>query len=62
MTRRVFVSHGWNDRWIARQFAYCITNQAKAEAFIDIFDIKKATALKGEFARNYPNATNSLRC
>ncbi len=39
MTYSVFVSHGWHDRWIARQMATMITAQAGASAFIDIFDI-----------------------
>jgi TIR domain len=40
MPYSVFVSHGWHDRWIARQIALNIRNQAGAEVFIDIFGIK----------------------
>jgi|ERR1700674_2981781 TIR domain-containing protein len=40
MAYNVFVSHGWHDRWIARQLALNIVKEAAAEVFIDIFDIK----------------------
>jgi TIR domain len=40
LTYRIFISHGWHDRWIARQMARLISD-AGATPFIDIFDIKK---------------------
>lgn len=45
MTYRVFVSHGWHDRWIARQMARCVKD-AGAEPFIDIFDIQKGDRIE----------------
>ena len=46
MPYTVFVSHGWHDRWIARQIALNIRNQAGAEVFIDIFDIKSGDRIE----------------
>jgi len=40
MAYRVFVSHDWSDRWVARQMARCISD-AGAQPFVDIFDIEK---------------------
>ncbi len=40
MTYRVFISHGWHDRWIAKQMARAISDSG-ATPFIDIFDIKR---------------------
>ena len=45
MTRTVFISHGWHDRWIAGQMAHLIRAQG-AEAFVDIFDIKKGDRIE----------------
>ncbi|WP_022722684.1 toll/interleukin-1 receptor domain-containing protein [Rhodopseudomonas sp. B29] len=39
MPYSVFLSHGWHDRWIARQMAAIIVERTGASAFIDIFDI-----------------------
>jgi hypothetical protein len=39
MPYSVFISHGWHDRWIARQVASSIRDATGAEVFIDIFDI-----------------------
>jgi hypothetical protein len=35
----VFVSHGWHDRWIAKQMASNVRNETGAEVFIDIFNV-----------------------
>lgn len=37
---KVFISHGWHDRWIARQM-HNLLKQHDVAAFIDIYDIKK---------------------
>jgi hypothetical protein len=39
MAYSVFVSHGWHDRWIAKQIALNIRRESGADVFIDIFDI-----------------------
>jgi len=52
---RVFVSHGWHDRWIARQMAKCITDDAGAEPFIDIFDIQKGDRIEQKIQSELPN-------
>lgn len=41
MTYRVFVSHGWDDRWVAQQMARCIVEDAGGSVFVDIFDLAK---------------------
>ena len=41
MAYRVFVSHAWSDLWIAQQIERRIREDAKAETFIDAFDIAK---------------------
>jgi len=46
VTYRVFVSHGWHDRWIARQMASIIVERSGAEVFIDIFDIKSGDRIE----------------
>lgn len=38
---RVFVSHGWADRWVARQMALRMRQDAGADIFIDVFDVAK---------------------
>lgn len=38
---RVFVSHGWADRWIAEQIARRIRDDCGADIFVDVFDIEK---------------------
>jgi hypothetical protein len=40
MTYRAFISHGWHDRWIAKQMASLIAATG-AEPFIDFYDIKR---------------------
>jgi TIR domain len=46
MAYGVFVSHGWHDRWIARQIALNIRSQTGAEVFIDMFDIKSGDRIE----------------
>lgn len=41
MSWRVFVSHGWADRWVAEQLAWRIRNDCGADVFVDVFDIEK---------------------
>ena len=42
----VFVSHGWYDRWIAKQVASNIRNETGAEVFIDIFNIQSGDRIE----------------
>jgi hypothetical protein len=41
MALRVFVSHGWADRWVAEQLSRRIRDDCGAEIFVDVFDIAK---------------------
>ena len=43
----VFVSHGWHDRWIAKQMARLISD-AGAAPFIDIFDITSGDRIEAK--------------
>ena len=45
MTYRVFISHGWHDRWIAKQMARAISDSG-ATPFLDVFDIKKGDRIE----------------
>ncbi|MGO9741585.1 MAG: TIR domain-containing protein [Roseiarcus sp.] len=40
MPYRVFVSHGWRDRWIAKQMARLVA-EVGATPFIDVYDIHR---------------------
>jgi hypothetical protein len=54
MTYRVFVSHGWDDRWVAHQMARCIVSDAGASAFIDIFDVSKGDRFEERIRQELP--------
>ena len=45
MEQIVFISHGWHDRWVAKQMAR-IVREAGAVPFIDIFDIQKGDRIE----------------
>ena len=45
MERIVFISHGWHDRWIAKQMARLV-GEAGAVPFVDVFDIKKGDRIE----------------
>ena len=38
---RIFISHGSEDSWVASQIARRIRQDARAETFLDVFDIAK---------------------
>jgi hypothetical protein len=42
----VFVSHGWHDRWVAKQVALNIRNGAGADVFIDIFNTQSGDRIE----------------
>jgi hypothetical protein len=50
---RVFISHGWHDRWIARQMARVVSD-AGAAPFIDIFDIQKGDRIEQRIREELP--------
>ncbi len=54
MPYRVFISHGWHDRWIAKQLARSIRDDAKAAPFIDIFDIKRGDRIEDRIFEELP--------
>ncbi len=53
MAYRVFVSHGWSDRWIAAQMARSIKDIG-GEPFIDIFDVKKGDRIEHKIQVELP--------
>jgi len=55
MVYRVFISHGWHDRWIARQMARLIAD-AGATPFVDIFDIRKGDRIEAKIQQGLGEA------
>jgi hypothetical protein len=53
MPYRVFISHGWTDRWVAAQMARSIRDIG-GEAFIDFFDIKKGDRIETKIQVELP--------
>lgn len=53
MSYRVFISHGWHDRWIAEQMARLVC-EAGAEPFVDIFDLKKGDRIEERIREELP--------
>jgi hypothetical protein len=45
MSHSVFISHGWHDRWLAKQMARLIRDVG-GPSFIDIFDVKKGDRIE----------------
>ena len=56
----VFISHGWHDRWIARQMAKSIMDHAGAEPFIDIFDVQKGDRIEQRIQFALPNCNELI--
>ena len=56
MTYTVFISHGWHDRWIARQMARIIAD-ASGSPFVDIFDIRKGDRIEAQIHRGLQDCT-----
>jgi hypothetical protein len=54
MSYRVFISHGWHDRWIAGQMARRIKEDTGAEPFIDIFEVKKGDRIEQRILSELP--------
>ncbi len=55
MVYRVFISHGWDDRWIAKQMARLIEDVG-ATPFIDIFDVKKGDRIESKIQQGLGEA------
>jgi hypothetical protein len=51
----VFISHGWDDRWIAKQMARLIEDVG-ATPFIDIFDVKKGDRIESKIQQGLGEA------
>lgn len=56
MKHTVFISHGWHDRWIAKQMARLITESGGAP-FIDIFDIEKGDRIEERIQQGLQEAS-----
>ncbi|MDQ4060947.1 MAG: toll/interleukin-1 receptor domain-containing protein [Pseudomonadota bacterium] len=57
---RVFVSHGYADRWVAAQIARRIQEDCKADAFIDVFDIAKGDEIEHRIFEELPRCDELL--
>jgi hypothetical protein len=55
MAYHVFISHGWHDRWIAKQMGRLISGVG-ATPFIDIFDIKKGDRIEAKIQQGLDEA------
>jgi hypothetical protein len=55
----VFISHGWHDRWIAKQMARLIA-EAGATPFIDIFDLKKGDRIEAKILEGLDRASELI--
>ena|SRR5271165_349349 len=51
----VFISHGWHDRWIAKQLARLISDVGAAP-FIDVFEIKKGDRIEAKVQQGVDQA------
>jgi hypothetical protein len=54
MAYRVFISHSWADRWIARQIESNI-RAANAETFIDVHDVEKGDDIEERIFAELPS-------
>jgi TIR domain len=59
MTYGVFISHGWHDRWIAKQMARLIA-EAGGSPFIDIFDLKKGDRIEAKILEGLDQASELI--
>ncbi|MGO9170638.1 MAG: toll/interleukin-1 receptor domain-containing protein [Rhodomicrobium sp.] len=51
---RIFISHGSEDSWVASQFARRIRQDAKAESFLDVYDIAKGDDFESQIFETVP--------
>ena len=51
---RVFVSHGWADRWVAEQIARRLHRDCGCEIFIDVFDVAKGDEFEARIFDELP--------
>jgi TIR domain len=52
--RRVFVSHGWADKWVAEQVARRLAKDCNCETFIDVFDVAKGDDIEARIFEEIP--------
>jgi predicted RNase H-related nuclease YkuK (DUF458 family) len=56
---RVFVSHGWTDKWVAEQIGKRL-REAGAEVFLDVFDIEKGDDFEERIFSEMPKCRELL--
>ncbi len=54
---RIFVSHGWTDKWVAEQIAKRLKDDCNCEAFIDVFDIAKGDDIEERIFKELPKCS-----
>ncbi len=52
---KIFISHGSEDSWVASQIARRIRQDARAETFLDVFDIAKGDDFETKIFEMLPN-------
>lgn len=51
---RVFVSHGWADKWVAEQIARRLKSDCGCDTFIDVFDVEKGDDIEARIFTELP--------
>ena len=51
---KVFVSHGWTDKWVAEQIARRLEVECSCKTFIDVFDIEKGDDIEDRIFGELP--------
>ena len=56
---KVFISHGWADKWVALQIERCVA-ECGCEKFVDVFDIEKGDDIADRIRAEIPTCDELL--
>jgi nucleoside 2-deoxyribosyltransferase len=51
---RIFISHGWADRWVALQIERHVREICGCDTFIDVYDVKKGDDIESRIFDELP--------
>lgn len=57
---RIFVSHGWVDRWVAMQIERAIRVDCGAQTFLDVYDVEKGDDIEARIFEELPRCDELL--
>jgi hypothetical protein len=57
---RIFISHGWRDRWVAEQIGRRIESDCGAEVFIDAFALVEGDDIEERIFAELPGCNELL--